>query len=278
MNPDIVENNENLKSISSVQSNQNTAFNPEELLKSGEMEIVSYTPAGSGQGSDALMSDENQDGSDSNNVIDFYRTLKSVKESTGTEKTQKSENTVNFNVDDMHKYAENIDISFDRVSAETSMNKAEFDSVEKQLTDGISENLDKGNGEFTVKLKPEGLGEILVKLVQSNEGKMLLTMVASSEKTADILNKDLSSLQSSLNQHNVEIANNSVETAKSVMPLESTFNQYDERRQDEGNQQQQFRNLKSKVKESSAVDNISYDTTIGIIDNRVLDKALNITI
>lgn len=260
--------------LSSTESFKNQ-FDPEQMIKSGEMEIISYVP-------EVPKNTETESVSDSSetDALEFYRTMNSVKENVKTEESKSagvSENTVSFNVDDMNKYAENIDISFDRAAAETTMNKLEYEPAERQLLRGISENLEKEKSEFTVKLKPDGLGEILVKLVQNNEGKMLLTMIASSAKTAELLNHDLASLQSSLNQHNVEIVNKSVDVAKNVMPMTSAFDQYDERRQDEGRQQNQFRSLKSKIN-STPIKNVLFDTEIISGQNIISDQALDITI
>lgn len=273
-----------------------SVFDPNEMIKSGEMEIVSYIPAGKTENSQTNQeTPENE-----KEVLDFFRTMKSVKENTGAkensadkirsteQKTETAEtadaDTVKedsdkniFNLESLNKYAEPVDISFERAEAELKMNRAEYELPEKQLLKGVSENLEQGKSEFTVKLKPEGLGEILVKLVSGDEGKMLLTMVASSAKTAELLNHDLSSLQSSLSQHNVEIANNSIEVAKNVMPASSAFDQYDERRQDEGNQQNQFRQIRSKVRNVS-VGEVSFDSDTKPSLDKVLDQSLNILI
>ena len=271
-----------------------SVFDPNEMIKSGEMEIVSYIPAGKAENSQTNQeTPENE-----KDVLDFFRTMKSVKENTGakensadkirsseqktdtaeTADTVKEDSDKNiFNLESLNKYAEPVDISFERAEAELKMNRAEYELPEKQLLKGVSENLEQGKSEFTVKLKPEGLGEILVKLVSGDEGKMLLTMVASSEKTAELLNHDLSSLQSSLSQHNVEIANNSIEVAKNVMPASSAFDQYDERRQDEGNQQNQFRQIRSKVRNVS-VGEVSFDSDTKPSLDKVLDQSLNILI
>ena len=268
-----------------------SVFDPNEMIKSGEMEIVSYIPAGKAENSQTNQeTPENE-----KEVLDFFRTMKSVKENTGakensadkirsTEQKTDTADTVKedsdkniFNLESLNKYAEPVDISFERAEAELKMNRAEYELPEKQLLKGVSENLEQGKSEFTVKLKPEGLGEILVKLVSGDEGKMLLTMVASSAKTAELLNHDLSSLQSSLSQHNVEIANNSIEVAKNVMPASSAFDQYDERRQDEGNQQNQFRQIRSKVRNVS-VGEVSFDSDTKPSLDKVLDQSLNILI
>ena len=268
-----------------------SVFDPNEMIKSGEMEIVSYIPAGKAENSQTNQeTPENE-----KEVLDFFRTMKSVKENTGakensadkirsTEQKTETADTVKedsdkniFNLESLNKYAEPVDISFERAEAELKMNRAEYELPEKQLLKGVSENLEQGKSEFTVKLKPEGLGEILVKLVSGDEGKMLLTMVASSAKTAELLNHDLSSLQSSLSQHNVEIANNSIEVAKNVMPASSAFDQYDERRQDEGNQQNQFRQIRSKVRNVS-VGEVSFDSDTKPSLDKVLDQSLNILI
>lgn len=268
-----------------------SVFDPNEMIKSGEMEIVSYIPAGKAENAQTNQeTPENE-----KEVLDFFRTMKSVKENTGakensadkirsseqkteTADTVKEDSDKNiFNLESLNKYAEPVDISFERAEAELKMNRAEYELPEKQLLKGVSENLEQGKSEFTVKLKPEGLGEILVKLVSGDEGKMLLTMVASSAKTAELLNHDLSSLQSSLSQHNVEIANNSIEVAKNVMPASSAFDQYDERRQDEGNQQNQFRQIRSKVRNVS-VGEVSFDSDTKPSLDKVLDQSLNILI
>lgn len=271
-----------------------SVFDPNEMIKSGEMEIVSYIPAGKAENSQTNQeTPENE-----KEVLDFFRMMKSVKENTGakensadkirsseqktdiaeTADTVKEDSDKNiFNLESLNKYAEPVDISFERAEAELKMNRAEYELPEKQLLKGVSENLEQGKSEFTVKLKPEGLGEILVKLVSGDEGKMLLTMVASSAKTAELLNHDLSSLQSSLSQHNVEIANNSIEVAKNVMPASSAFDQYDERRQDEGNQQNQFRQIRSKVRNVS-VGEVSFDSDTKPSLDKVLDQSLNILI
>ncbi|MGN1480975.1 flagellar hook-length control protein FliK [Porcipelethomonas sp.] len=258
-------------------------FDPNEMLKSGEMEIVSYIPASQSD----MLNDSEMSGSLEDEVLDFYRTMNSVKENAGSgelKNSQKnnSDNDISddnvYNVENLGKFAEPIDISFDRAEAEMTMNKAEYEPVDKQVLRGVSENLEQGKSEFTVKLKPEGLGEILVKLVSDSDGKMLLTMVASSEKTAELLNRDLASLQSTLSQHNVEIANNSIEAARNVMPASSAFDQYDQRRQDEGNQQNQYRQLKSQMKNNISVGNVSFDSEPNLQMNSVPDQALNIMI
>lgn len=249
---------------------ENVLFDPEEMIKSGEMEIVNYVPASTEKSDSGISQNDGE-------VLDFYRTMNSVKENVKSEETKPDDKTVNYNIEDMNRYTERIDISFERASAETAMNKMEYEAPDKQLLDGISENLDKGLGQFTVKLKPEGLGEILVNLVQNDDGKMLLTMVASNEKTAELLNKDLASLQSSLSQHNVEISPNGVDIEHEVASLSSAFDQYDERRQDEANQENQYRQLREKLGDIS-IRNVGFDTELQNEDVHLLDQALNITI
>lgn len=249
---------------------ENVLFDPEEMIKSGEMEIVNYVPASTEKSDSGISQNDGE-------VLDFYRTMNSVKENVKSDETKPDDKTVNYNIEDMNRYTERIDISFERASAETTMNKMEYEAPDKQLLDGISENLDKGLGQFTVKLKPEGLGEILVNLVQNDDGKMLLTMVASNEKTAELLNKDLASLQSSLSQHNVEISPNGVDIEHEVASLSSAFDQYDERRQDEANQENQYRQLREKLGDIS-IRNVGFDTELQNEDVHLLDQALNITI
>ena len=269
-------NFENTSSVKGV--SDGLIFNPEEMLANGEMEIVSYVPAGNKtNASYAQQQDSQTDGE----TIDFARTMKSVRENVKSDIPDESESVSEFsavmNGVNPDELAQKVDISFDRAYAELEMNKAKYGSADQQLYKGISENLQDGKSEFTVKLRPEGLGEILVKLVTDEGGKSVLSLVASSEKTAELLNRDLASLQTSLNNHNVEIENNSVKTAETVMHAQSAFDQFDERRQDEANQQNHFRQLKNKLGEISDR-NVSFDAETEPIISSVADSALNITI
>lgn len=254
-------------------------FDPKEMIESGEMEIVSYVPAEKKTQSNT-QSDNNRNFSENGEkTIDFARTMKSVKENVKpvADDTEKAAESPAMTVQEMNNLAERIDISFDRAYAELEMNKTKYGSADEQLFKGIAENIKKGKSEFTVKLRPEGLGEILVKLVSDDGGKTILSMVASSEKTAQLLNRDLASLQSSLNEHNVEIENNTVKTVENVNASHTSFSQYDERRQDEGNQQNQFRNLRRKLGNIS-VGNVSFDNETEPVKSASIDSALNITI
>ena len=269
----------NLEAVSRVDiATEKSLFNPEEMIKSGEMEIVSYTPAEKNPLPDSSQQGNRQSDGE---TIDLARNMKTARE---TIKTEISEDTakfseisasmVNSNPDEI---AQKIDISFDRAYAELEMNKAKYGSADEQMYKGISENLEKGRSEFTVKLRPEGLGEILVKLVSDEGGKAILSLVASSEKTAELLNRDLASLQTALNQHNVEIENSSVKTAETVMHAQTAFDQYDERRQDEAQQQNHFRQLKNKLGDISDR-SVTFEDEAEAVRMAVSDSALNIKI
>lgn len=202
--------------------NRTTAYDfVNQYLESGELEIVGFTSKNSSVNQN-ITNQNNSDAKingDNENILDFYRTMQNAKESVpATEKIESAE------MDVLQNEAENLDIRFDRISSDIKM-KTEFESPEKQLLNGVEENLKKGNDEFMVKLKPEGLGEIIVKLVQNDGGKMLMSMTASSAKTAELLNSNLSSLQNSLNQHNVEIVNPS-NMLNNVTAMTPTFEQY----------------------------------------------------
>lgn len=192
-------------------------------IKSGELEIIDYKSDNSG-GADVFASknsmSENQDES---GLLDFYRTMQNAKEAVPDVKDYDRMEPSGINA--LQNEASGIDIRFDRIKSEVKM-KEEFEAPEKQLLKGVEENLKNGKSEFTVKLKPEGLGEIIVKLVQNDGGKMLMSMTASSAKTAELLNSNLSSLQNSLNQHNVEIINPSDMFKNAAAPVAPAFEQY----------------------------------------------------
>ncbi len=224
--------------------NGTTAYDfVEKYIESGELEIIGF---GSKEGNNVSKVSENMDivdnlkGDSKNidgdeNVLDFYRTMQNAKKNVSSaDESKKSESQ---EISMLLNTAEKLDISFDKISSDIKM-KTEFGSPESQLLKGVEENLKKGNEEFTVKLKPEGLGEIIVKLVQNDGGKMLMSMTASSSKTAELLNSNLSSLQSSLNQHNVEIVNPS-DMVNNVTAMTPAFEQYYNHGGNEQNQQNQ---------------------------------------
>lgn len=57
---------------------------------------------------------------------------------------------------------------------------------------------------FSVKLTPEGLGDVVVNLEKTADG-IVLELVASEKSTAVMLNKEMSELQSALNQFNAQV-------------------------------------------------------------------------
>lgn len=204
-----------------------------EYIENGELEIIGYK-SGSAGGAEAFAGkDTPKDSQDEGGLLDFYRTMQNAKEAVPAVKD--SEKTKSSEVGVLQNDVKGLDIRFDRIKSEIKM-KTEYEAPEKQLLKGVEENLKSGKSEFTVKLKPEGLGEIIVKLVQNDGGKMLMSMTASSAKTAELLNSNLSSLQNSLNQHNVEIVNPSDMIKNAAAPAAPSFEQY--YGQNSGNQQQ----------------------------------------
>ncbi|MCM1226930.1 MAG: flagellar hook-length control protein FliK [Clostridium sp.] len=228
-----------------------TAFDfVNKYIESGEMEIVGYkpnaeinkAPVESEQKASDIQQPVRQQTKPTEEsgkeVLNFMRTMQSAKSSISTVK--KAETPKPAEIETLQKDMSELDIRFDKIDSEIKM-KETFEAPEKQLLKGVQENLQKGNKEFTVKLRPEGLGEIIVKLVKSEGGKMFMSMAASSAKTAQLLNSNLSTLQSSLSQHNVEILNTN-DMTQTVMPMNPAFEQYYGQQNDAYQQQnQQFR-------------------------------------
>lgn len=185
-------------------------------IENGELEILSYTTSSensSAMGSETADSD----------IMDFIQTMREARENmSGAKKADADTNAAEIGA--LQNEAERLDIRFNQINSEIKM-KNEFESPETQLLKGVEENLKQGKSEFTVKLKPEGLGEIIVKLVQNDGGKMIMSMTASSARTAELLNSNLASLQSSLNQHNVEIVNPH-DMTNTVSAMSQAFEQY----------------------------------------------------
>lgn len=85
------------------------------------------------------------------------------------------------------------------------------ESVSRQVTQQIQQNLTRGNSEFTMRLKPEELGEITVRLVEK-AGKMTLQISAASAQTVKLLNEDLAALREAVRPMQVEVREAVVET------------------------------------------------------------------
>lgn len=194
-----------------------------EYIESGELEIIGYKSGSGGEAEAFVGKDSASNSQDESGLLDFYRTMQNAKEAVPS--VNDSEKTKSSGIGAMQNDAQGLDIRFDRITSDIRM-KTEFEAPEKQLLRGVEVNLKNGKSEFTVKLKPEGLGEIIVKLVQNDGGKMLMSMTASSAKTAELLNSNLSSLQNSLNQHNVEIINPSDMFKNAAAPVTPAFEQY----------------------------------------------------
>ncbi len=266
----------NINTVGSISAER--IFDPAEMLRSGEMEIISYTPA-------SARTDENapdMNGNDSGNEalfkddIDFARLMKGVREEVNPfiKSLRAEDDDDEFGIrmidkltpETMHDVTRRVDISFDRALAELEMNKAEYGTPDEQVAKGVAENLLRGRSEFTVKLRPA-----------------VLSMVASSQRTADLLNKDLAALQSQLGNHNVEIENNSVKVAETVMPAEhqsdAAFSQFDQRRRDEGEQSNRYRQVRKNLNtDDIRIGSTEFDTDIEVGKTSIDDQALNITI
>ena len=235
----IPQNNEILSTLYkeipvNAESFSKSAVSAEDIINKyidkGELEILGFT---SGKTADAPVKNAQTNSANhaeyDEGFMDFQRTMKTaietVPETIKASTADSSESgDVQANISSIENIALPLDIRFEKINSDIKM-KEEFEAPEKQLLKGVEENLKNGKSEFTVKLKPEGLGEIIVKLVQNDGGKMLMSMTASSMKTAELLNSNLSSLQSSLSQHNVEIVNPS-DMSPTVAAMTPAFEQY----------------------------------------------------
>lgn len=74
----------------------------------------------------------------------------------------------------------------------------------EQMKEGITQNLHKGTGEFTIKLKPEGLGEITVKMVEEGE-KISLSIFTATAQTAKLLDGEIHALREAVRPYQVEV-------------------------------------------------------------------------
>ncbi|MDR0920384.1 MAG: flagellar hook-length control protein FliK [Oscillospiraceae bacterium] len=87
----------------------------------------------------------------------------------------------------------------------------------KQTFDAIKDNISLGKNEFNIKLNPEGLGEISVNITKQ-DGKMLISMTASKPETAELLNRQLNTLQDIVKNYGAEIKDVTVKTETVKQP------------------------------------------------------------
>lgn len=121
-----------------------------------------------------------------------------------------------------------------------------------QVTNGIKTKMASNESDFTMKLQPEGLGEITVKLV-SEAGKLTVNIVATSQKTEQLLNSQLSSLRSSLDQTHSDIKEINVYKQADSMGFTNG--------KDFFNQQQQQNRQQHAYEQSQNKDSDSLDVT-----------------
>ncbi len=93
-------------------------------------------------------------------------------------------------------FAYNSDILIDENLTEKKISDQTLNALEK--------NIVNKKDEFVIKLTPDGLGDITVKLIRT-EDEIVVKMIASSEKTSQILNRELGILQNVLGHHNAHI-------------------------------------------------------------------------
>ena len=73
-----------------------------------------------------------------------------------------------------------------------------------QVKTGLKAGADRGENEFTIKLKPEGLGEITVRMLEV-AGKITLSITTANAQTQKLLNAELTALRDAVRPYNVEV-------------------------------------------------------------------------
>lgn len=96
--------------------------------------------------------------------------------------------------------------------------EAQAPALDQQIQQGITENLLRGQKEFTIKLRPEGLGEITVKLLEKPGEASVLSLITSSAETAHRINEKLTALQEAMRPLQVQV---NVAVPETVEPSEA---------------------------------------------------------
>lgn len=78
-------------------------------------------------------------------------------------------------------------------------------SFQTQVQQGILTGIRQGDGEFTIKLVPEGLGELEVKLTKLAGGGMMLNIITKGDEAQRMLAADINALKEIMRPHQVQV-------------------------------------------------------------------------
>ncbi len=167
---------------------------------------------------------------------EFYKGVNEVrkfmaeKEETSSEKTETStieQEAVEINVSDLQMAFNNNIRNIQPKNNDSVQDIYNPSEIMKQTTEGIVQKLPTGEEKFVITLNPEGLGEITVTILK-NDTSGILTLSSTDEKTAEILNSNISSLQESLKNLSIDISDVRVENPQETLQYDGYEEQYEE--------------------------------------------------
>ena len=111
------------------------------------------------------------------------------------------------------------------------------EEVFAQIKTAADANVNQGNNDFTIKLRPEGLGEITVKLV-SQDGRITLSLSASDANVQKLLGSEINNLREVMRPYNVEVSQVVESNEASMADLQQQLQQQQSQQQSNGRQPQ----------------------------------------
>ena len=119
-------------------------------------------------------------------------------------------------------------------------------AVTSQTLDSLQKAIDNQIEKFTVKFNPNGLGEITVNLEKTENG-LIVNMVADNAKTAEILNKQLNTMQSDLSDYNAKFNPATITAIPQSNSFSFNQNQFDQHfsQQDSNREHFSYQNIVS---------------------------------
>lgn len=111
----------------------------------------------------------------------------------------------------------------------------DLQAILAQLKTGITENVQKGENDFVIKLKPEGLGEITVRMSEQ-AGKISMEIHASSQYTQRLLSNEIGSLRQVMEPYHVVVNTTQASADSTSFDMEQQMRQGFAQQQQSGQQ------------------------------------------
>lgn len=140
----------------------------------------------------------------------FLSSIRAAKEQLAGNETKTTENKTPADPNELQR---NVDegVYLQNTAYTTQGAQAEIEAeqpvlpFQTQVQQGILTGIKEGNGEFTIKLVPEGLGEMEVRLTKLAGGGMMLNIITKGDEAQRMLAAEINTLKEMLRPHQVQV-------------------------------------------------------------------------